>query len=69
MKRVLILAFGLMLLGAGASAQERVVRMLPGERWWGAATDLGVSMPFDSSTMSRSTASRGLPGNSICCRA
>ena len=50
MKKTGILAFCLLLLTAGLRAQERTVGMLPGERWWGCVTDLGVRMPFDAST-------------------
>lgn len=33
------------------NAGERVtVKMLPGEKWWGCATGLGTSMPFDENT-------------------
>ncbi|MBR4687255.1 MAG: glycoside hydrolase, partial [Bacteroidales bacterium] len=40
----------LLFLSIGLCAQERVIGMLPGERWWGCVTDLGVRMPFDAST-------------------
>ena len=50
MKKTCALVFGLLALGLGLRAQERVIGMLPGEKWWGAVTDLGVSMPFDAST-------------------
>jgi alpha-glucosidase len=40
MKRV-YLAVCLLFLSAGIRAQERVFEMLPGEKWWGVATDLG----------------------------
>ena len=48
MKRVLTLL--LLLLAGTLSAREAKVAMLPGERWWGCVTDLGVRMPFDAST-------------------
>ena len=50
MKKISILAFGLLLLSVGLHAQEKVFTMLPGEKWWGCVTDLGVQMPFDAST-------------------
>ena len=50
MNKTRILAFSLLLLTFGLRAQERTVSMLPGERWWGCVTDLGVRMPFDAST-------------------
>ena len=48
MKRVLTLL--LLLLAGSLSAREAKVAMLPGEKWWGCVTDLGVRMPFDAST-------------------
>lgn len=45
MNKTCILAFCLLLLAAGLRAQECTVGMLPGERWWGCVTDLGVRMP------------------------
>ena len=51
MKRIVAFVFSLLLIGSGSlRAQERMIGMLPGERWWGAVTDLGVQMPFDAST-------------------
>ena len=50
MNKTCILAFCLLFLAAGLHAQECTVGMLPGERWWGCVTDLGVRMPFDAST-------------------
>ena len=50
MKKIPILALGMLFLCVEAFAQKQVIEMLPGERWWGAVTDLGVSMPFDATT-------------------
>ena len=50
MKKTFSLAVGLLLLSVAAFAQKQVIEMPPGERWWGAVTDLGVSMPFDATT-------------------
>ena len=50
MKKTIVLALGLFFLSIGVYAQERIIPMLPGERWWGCVTDLGVQMPFDAAT-------------------
>ena len=51
MKKTCILALGLLLLSsAGLRAQECVITMAPGEKWWGVASDLGVRMPLDAAT-------------------
>ena len=50
MKKATSLILSLLLLSLSAVAQERVIEMLPGENWWGAATDLGVRMPFNAAT-------------------
>ena len=50
MKKTCLLTIGLLLLSAGIRAQECVITMAPGEKWWGVASDLGVRMPFDAAT-------------------
>lgn len=48
-KRILISLLLLNVLVLRAQT-EAVYEMLPGEKWWGCVTDLGVRMPFDAST-------------------
>lgn len=49
-KRILQLVWLLAVLALGARAEERVERMLPGEKWWGMATAFGGQMPFDAAS-------------------
>lgn len=50
MKKTLLITAIAMLMGIQAFAQKQSVSMLPGEKWWGCITDMGVQMPFDEAT-------------------
>lgn len=51
MKKLIFSILAFSLAATALSQQVKEIEILPNEKWWGGATDLGSQMPFRENTM------------------